>query len=102
MKKYLLCFVTLCLLCGTALADTSDSSSDKQQSEQVVKQSERIDRSKRTNPNPAAPSYAVGSANEASRYRTDQGWSRGRHYWWSRRSNSDIPTSGYTSPRGSR
>ena len=59
----------------------------------------KIDRSSRTNPYPATPFSAIGGG-EASRYRTDQGWSRGRSSWWWGRSRSDIPTSGYTSPRG--
>ncbi len=59
----------------------------------------RIDRRERTNPYAATPFSAIGGG-EASRYRTDQGWSRGRSHWWgyygSRR--SDIPTTGYTPP----
>jgi hypothetical protein len=59
----------------------------------------RIDRRERTNPYPATPFSSLGGG-EASRYRTDQAWSRGRSHWYgyygSRR--SDIPTTGYTSP----
>ncbi|MCB0320575.1 MAG: hypothetical protein KDD60_06570 [Bdellovibrionales bacterium] len=57
-----------------------------------------IDRSQRTNPLPNSPSQTVGGGyyGEASRYRTDQGWSRGRGYWWHSGHSSDIPTTGYT------
>jgi hypothetical protein len=58
-----------------------------------------IDRSKRTNPYPSRTFTERSSANEASRYRTDQGWSRGRNNWWWYGGNrSDIPTTGYTAP----
>lgn len=50
----------------------------------------------RANPFPNTPSYAQGG--DTSRYATDQGWARGRNFWWGGRRGSDIPTSGYTTP----
>lgn len=57
-----------------------------------------VDRSERANPYANTPSYAQGG--DTSRYSTSQGWSRGvNSYWWgSGRSQSDIPTAGYTRP----
>lgn len=57
----------------------------------------QVDRSKRTNPYPSRPFSSMSSANEASRYRTDQAWSRGRNFgFWGSRRGSDIPTAGYS------
>lgn len=103
MKTTLCSILSLLLFSGVAFADTCEKNVSKEDPVKPEKKVERIDRSQRTSPTPSTPSYAVGSSNEASRYRTDQGWSRGRgHYWWGGSYGSDIPTSGYTSPRGGR
>jgi hypothetical protein len=70
-------------------------SKDRRESDDV-----HIDRSKRTSPYSSTPYSVMSSANEASRYRTDQGWSRGGYhgYWWHGSHRSDIPTTEYSPP----
>ena len=57
----------------------------------------------RVNPMPNQP-LANYSGQEASRYRTDQGWSRSSYgsWWWGGGRSSDLGTTGYTTPSSSR
>jgi hypothetical protein len=103
-KTILLGVLSAMLIPSLALADgeaSTERSSDRREEARSASSRDsevRIDRRERTNPYPATPFSALGGG-EASRYRTDQAWSRGRSsYWYYGSRRSDIPTTGYTAP----